>query len=307
MHIKVLWTQKTVTKFDPIVQAKLNANASDFQIKEAQINASRRQIAEYQRELDLLERAQAQFSYYLEKNSITVFNDVTIEYLKYLIKHEEVKPRKPNDPWPSDLCNALYRSKTQHLEFVEVMRKGKQAQMGSQYQSLDEGGVLRLVDSLCAMKNYGEQLKDAVAAVQGAYDAEFRERPIRVRTHESYMPRASELRKSNTYGNSKNPPGPSRRSRNSRPKTMPFNDEHNAISSVPHGNSLAEPSKKVLEPGHTDDLDNTSQLAPPPYEHPISAASTSAQITPNRHQQQSSSKSRGLRHFLRVKVLRRSP
>ncbi|KAI9775821.1 MAG: hypothetical protein M1839_000872 [Geoglossum umbratile] len=158
MHIGVLYSEKTETTIDPIVQAKLNAN----------------------REQDLLEDAQAKFSYYLEKNSITVYNNVTIEYLDCLIKYEKTK-RGPGGVGSVDLIEALEKSKKRHQEFVEAMRKGKQAQSSLVYQTLDARGVTRLVTSLCAMKHYGPHLKDAANDVQNAYTAQSGERPFRVR------------------------------------------------------------------------------------------------------------------------------
>ncbi|KAF8861053.1 hypothetical protein BDZ45DRAFT_545728, partial [Acephala macrosclerotiorum] len=190
LHIMVLWKEKTENAIDPNVQASLNANATTAQIQSAQVIALRQRISEFQNEKDLLEEAQAKFSHYLEKNSITVYNDVTVEYLEHLIKDEKAK-MGTDQSTRAGLIIALEASKKKHEDFVSAMRKGKQTQNSSRYQELDQDGVHRLVTSLCAMKHYGQQLKQAENAVKIAYAAQFREKPYRVRRPEHYSSGAS--------------------------------------------------------------------------------------------------------------------
>ncbi|KAI9770501.1 MAG: hypothetical protein M1839_003182 [Geoglossum umbratile] len=313
MHIRVLYSEETETTIDPIVQAKLNANASDVQIKEAQMNALKRRIAEYEREQDLLEDAQAKFSYYLEKNSITVYNNVTIEYLDHLIKDEKTK-RGPGGVGHSDLIEALEKSKKRHQEFVEAMRKGKQAQSSLVYQTLDARGVTRLVNSLCAMKHYGPQLKDAADAVQNAYAAQFRERPFRVR------PDAFPWDIPGLWGKNNSRSGPSQGSagpsRNSKPtRSMPLDGHPKRASEIApllppltppnasHGTPPSDPPKRALQNGHAQSkIDSSAQPAPPPPYEPSAPASV-----PNQNQPQSPSRLRGFKNFLRAKFSSRSP
>jgi hypothetical protein len=170
------------------VQAKLEANASDVQIKQAGLDALRRQIVEFEDEKRMIEDAQAKFSWYLEENSITVYNNVTLEYLDHQIRDEKAKMGY-GDPRRAAIIEALETSKKKHEAFVNAMREGKLAKGSARHQALDANGVERLINALCAMRHFGQQFRDARDAVQNAYLRQFREKPFRVRKAQPYMSR----------------------------------------------------------------------------------------------------------------------
>ncbi|KAH8679594.1 hypothetical protein BGZ60DRAFT_369431 [Tricladium varicosporioides] len=302
LHIMILWKEKTENTIDPNVQASLNANASTAQIQSFQVNALRQRISELQNEKDLLEEAQAKFSHYLEKNSITVYNDVTAEYLEHLIKDEKAK-METDQPTRASLIAALEASKKKHEDFVSAMRKGKQTQNSSRYQELDQDGVHRLVTSLCAMKHYGQQLRQAENAVKNAYAAQFREKPYRVRRPEHYSFGAS----SSWY--------PSGKTQNSGPSSQkkpirsmldvePSGNENPEKSSVApswppeeSSNTYKYSEKRPLQGEYNRNKDSASvsQQAPPPY----------SDLTSGSYQGQGNSKGRGFRRLLQ-KIFRHS-
>jgi len=188
LHVKFLYHEKTEISQDPEVQAKMKSNASEVQIKQAALEALKRQISEFEQEKAMIEDAQAKFSWYLEENSITVYNNVTLEYLDHQIRAEKAKMAY-GDPRRAAIIQALEASKKKHEVFVNAMRHGKRSKHASRHQPLDAKGVERLIDALCAMRHFGQQFADARDAVQNAYLKQFRERPFRVRRQEPYMAR----------------------------------------------------------------------------------------------------------------------
>ncbi|KAF4636840.1 hypothetical protein G7Y89_g1255 [Cudoniella acicularis] len=304
MHVMVLYSEATETSIDPIVQQKLNANASEFQVKDAQVNALKQRIAEYQTEKDLLEEAQAKFSHYLEQNSITV-------------REGENGPQVGSSRYQrADLIDALEISKKKHLDFVNAMRKGKQVQFGSKYQALDEKGVHRLVTSLCAMKHYGQQLKQAEAAVKNAYAAQFNERPYRIRRPEAFMFGSSghsswKKKSSSSWGKPVKSMlydfgGASNTKRNSEmpptlpPLTQPMNGSSSRASMPPPGNSSGS-KKNYLDSDEKSSYDGSGISAPPPYDFPANGTTISGIGG------QSANRRLSLKNFIKAKVFRRNP
>ena len=72
-----------------------------------------------------------------------------------------------NDPRRATVILALETSKKKYQAFIDVMRKGKSAQINT--SALNEHGIERLINDLCAMRHFGKQFQDARDAVQNAY------------------------------------------------------------------------------------------------------------------------------------------
>ncbi|KAL4922050.1 hypothetical protein BDW62DRAFT_197288 [Aspergillus aurantiobrunneus] len=105
----------------------------------------------------------AKFSLCLKHNSITHYNDATVEYLEHLIKDERTKVHT-GQSW--DRLESLESDLDNYKKFA--------------YVPLDESGVAKLVEKLYNLPHYGQMLKDLAQVVANAYEAMFRERPYRI-------------------------------------------------------------------------------------------------------------------------------
>jgi hypothetical protein len=179
-HTRVRWSERQETTTDPGVVAALDSNRTDIQVKEAQIQALHTRISELELEHRKIQQAAAQFSHYLSNNSITHYNDATLEYMDHLIKEERQKVGFGGN---QNRLEQLQKDRAQYKAFVDAMESGLPAEGrdGFSGQALDVKGVYRLVEELYRMPHYGSDLKRVAHIVGTAYAASFRERPYRVR------------------------------------------------------------------------------------------------------------------------------
>lgn len=173
----VEYSKTSETSTDPQVQAALSNNGNLATAKEAQIRALQKQMAELQHEHNFIQEASAKFSVYMKKNSITHYNDATIEYMEVLIKDERSKVRNGES---RQRLERLEKDKIQYESYVAAMESGKKLGTGSATTVLDEHGVAALVNQLYNLKHYGRMLRDISKVVGQAYKANFRERPYRI-------------------------------------------------------------------------------------------------------------------------------
>ncbi|KAK5199158.1 hypothetical protein LTR92_001631 [Exophiala xenobiotica] len=183
-HIMVEYSSNSETTTDPLVQTELNENGNLVTAKQAQIQALQRQIAELRSEHQFIQEAAAKFSVYMKKNSITHYNDATIEYMDHLIKDEKSKVRSGESRARLD---RLERDKAQYQTYVDAMEAGNKTSRKSTAGALDERGVALLVQQLYNLKHYGRMLKDLANVVGKAYAANFRERPYRIQGRRFWM------------------------------------------------------------------------------------------------------------------------
>jgi len=170
----VEYSSNLETTTDPNVERELNKNGNLVKAKEAQINVLQTRIAELQGEHQFIQEAAAKFSIYMKKNSITHYNDATIEYMDHLIKDERSKLRAGAS---RARLERLERDKAQYQSYVDAMEAGKRT---SSTHILNEPGVALLVQQLYNLKHYGRMLKDLAHVVGRAYAANFREKPCRI-------------------------------------------------------------------------------------------------------------------------------
>jgi len=175
-------TSETTT--DPQVQAALNDNGNLVTAKEAQIKALKKQVSELKSEHQTIQEAAAKFSIYMKRNSITHYNDATIEYMQQLIKDERSKLRAREN---RDCLDRLERDLAQYETYVATMEAGKSTSRKNSAAALDEKGVASLVQQLYNLKHYGQMLKDISKVVSNAYAANFRERPYRIQGKRFWM------------------------------------------------------------------------------------------------------------------------
>ncbi|KAL2865912.1 uncharacterized protein BJX67DRAFT_388865 [Aspergillus lucknowensis] len=178
-HILVEYAKKEETVVDTSVQQELTTTGSIIKAKQSAIKALEQNIAEIKDEHLQVQTAAAKFSLYLKHNSITHYNDATIEYLEHLIKDERTKVRTGQS---RARLESLEKDLDDYKKFVEAMeQKDRDSGNGEHaYAPLNEAGVAKLVQKLYNLPHYGQMLRDMAQVVANAYEANFRERPYRI-------------------------------------------------------------------------------------------------------------------------------
>ncbi|KAL2817912.1 hypothetical protein BDW59DRAFT_165732 [Aspergillus cavernicola] len=177
-HILVEYAKKAETIVDADVQRELTTTGSMIKAKRNAIRAIAKNIDELQGEHREVQTAAARFSLYLKQNSITHYNDATVEYLEHLIKDERTKVRTGQN---RARLESLEKDLENYQKFVEAMEQKDQVEEGVQvYVPLNEAGVAQLVQKLYNLPHYGQMLKNLAQVVASAYEANFRERPYRI-------------------------------------------------------------------------------------------------------------------------------
>ncbi|KAL3461735.1 hypothetical protein BJX64DRAFT_300096 [Aspergillus heterothallicus] len=179
-HILVEYAKREETVVDASVQRELTTTGSMIKAKQNAIQAIEKNIAELKEEHKQVQTAAAKFSLYLKHNSITHYNDATVEYLEHLIKDERTKVRTGQS---RARLESLEKDLDNYKQFVEAMeQKDKDSIVDGveAYAPLNEAGVAKLVQKLYNLPHYGQMLKDLAQVVANAYEANFRERPYRI-------------------------------------------------------------------------------------------------------------------------------
>lgn len=176
-HIIVEYEKKNETTTDSNVQRELDLTGNVISAKESMIKQLEAMIKELQHEHSAIQEAAAKFSLYLKSNSITHYNDETVEYMEHLIRDERTKARTSQNRSQIDTLEASLKK---YRQFIQAMEQGKGSGKGKQYQPLDEQGIALVVQGLYNLPHYGANLKTAAEVVGRAYEANFRERPYRI-------------------------------------------------------------------------------------------------------------------------------
>ncbi|KAK1749539.1 hypothetical protein QBC47DRAFT_265521, partial [Echria macrotheca] len=123
------------------------------------------------------------FGLFLKENSITPYNDATLDYPDYLVRNEETKVKMEGGPDGRKLM-ALQEERRNHIELVQVLSKdwerARRPGTGQLLSVLDERQVDALATSLYGLKHFGKNLQDVKNTVVSAHRATYRERPYRV-------------------------------------------------------------------------------------------------------------------------------
>ena len=148
------YSKSSQTVTDPQVQRELDQNGNIVKAKEAQIQALQRQIAELRSEHREIQEAAAKFSIYLKSNSITHYNDATVEYLEHLIEGEKTIVSEGGS---RARLGSLKEDLDQYKRFISAIDEGKKTNLNCQV--LDETGIAQLVQKLYSLPHYGRMLK----------------------------------------------------------------------------------------------------------------------------------------------------
>ncbi|KAF8463715.1 hypothetical protein BDZ91DRAFT_731489 [Kalaharituber pfeilii] len=178
-HLHVLYetyeTEKRVRNV--FVEKEMADYDTDIDLKNKIIAEMLKMIEEYKGEHRQIQTAAAQFCLFLKKNSITPYNDATLEYLDVLIKEEKGKLDVGGGGNRNlERLRQLEKDRKEHLELVEAMTDRKDNE-----ELLDERSVHELVEKLYALPHFGKDLKTHAKVVEMAEAETYRERPLHVR------------------------------------------------------------------------------------------------------------------------------
>ncbi|KAL4942382.1 hypothetical protein BDV06DRAFT_235473 [Aspergillus oleicola] len=244
-HILVEYAKRQEATIDAAVQREITTTGSMIKTKKAAIKAIEKNITELRDEHKAVQTAAAKFSLYLKNNSITHYNDATIEYLEHLIKDEKMKVRTGQSRLRLE---ALENDLDKYKKFVDTMEQGGKAEGSEEvYLPLNEAGVAKLVQNLYNLPHYGQMLKDLAQVVASAYEANFRERPYRIsRTKQWCHHLAVQGSSGAMYGRKQSPMVRS---------SFMAQTTRRAPPSTPaeFGNGSASAEKRMLEPRHQEE------------------------------------------------------
>ncbi|KAL3480985.1 hypothetical protein BJX99DRAFT_272191 [Aspergillus californicus] len=289
-HILVEYAKKEETVIDATVQRELTSSGSMIKAKRNAIRAIEKNITELKEEHMAVQTAAAKFSLYLKNNSITHYNDATIEYLEHLIKDERTKVRTGQS---RARLESLEKDLDDYKKFVDAMEQKDDGVRGSEgvaYVPLNEAGVAKLVQTLYNLPHYGQMLKDLAQVVANAYEANFRERPYRI-SRSKYW-RGSQGSNGTLFGRKRAPHarGYSEKSKPSAEyRGNQSNDfwpsEKESSSSGPPVRSIMdwETSTRVapMSTGPATYQPSSSFSAPPPYSAPVESSRANEQTSQN--------------------------
>ncbi|KAI5782393.1 hypothetical protein DFH27DRAFT_637422, partial [Peziza echinospora] len=171
-HLHILYELRPghVLKKSPEIEERLATARSDIERKGLLIRDKESFIRVVRSELHAIEQASVQFCLFLKKNSITPYNDATLEYLAFLIKDERGKVSAGGN---SDKLDSLEAYRDQYREQVRILTA--QIDSGDKSELLDSQGVHNVVKKLYSLKYYGNQLKQIKSVIARAHDGTFRE------------------------------------------------------------------------------------------------------------------------------------
>ena len=177
-HLHVLFElrEETTTVKDEAIDETIRNHTDNIALREAAIGKRAKAIKEFALEHRAIQTATARFSLYLKENSITPYNDATIEYLDHLIKKELEKVQAGG---PLKRLKELETYKAQYAQLVEVFTTNLQAGKGEMI--LDTACVEVEVQKLYSLKHYGQNLRRLRQIVETSHAATFREKPYQVK------------------------------------------------------------------------------------------------------------------------------
>ncbi|KAK7995757.1 hypothetical protein PG991_015224 [Apiospora marii] len=184
LHIWYTQTEVKVTHLNPVIQERLNANASDVTIKRLATEHLTKEVETCKASLKEIQDAASRFGLYLKKNSIAAYNDAMIEYLDLLIKDERRQIAHAQDRGIDveknrERLESLEDNKKQYAERIRVL-EARMAEAGDgSGVLLDEEGVVGLVQKLLRLEHWGKDLQAMRELIEWSKAAGFREQQLR--------------------------------------------------------------------------------------------------------------------------------
>lgn len=178
VHLHILYElipeQRSIRSKD--TERKLMAATSEMEKKKIAIAEKEDFIAAIKAEYEEIEGAAIRFSLFLKQNSITPYNDATLDYLGFMIKEERGKVAVGGDRSKlDDLEKYLVQYQEQVKILTERMESGKGCEL------LNAQQVQKRVQELYNLFHYGSQLRQIKSVVRQVHGDTFREESHNVR------------------------------------------------------------------------------------------------------------------------------
>ncbi|KAH9408546.1 hypothetical protein TYRP_023743, partial [Tyrophagus putrescentiae] len=161
VHIKYEYKniRQTVVDREKLLEFKTleASNKQNFQLSASIISELEELIAEYKKEINVIQKAAACFGYLLKMHSNSSFNQVIEPYLELLIAEEQLKINKVEN-YSTKTFEMLVDLQTNHSEQVEMVAES--VKTGN--NNLDFCNITDIAEKLCGLKHYGEQFLNLV-------------------------------------------------------------------------------------------------------------------------------------------------
>jgi len=171
-------------------ERKLMTATSEMEVNKIAIAEKESFIAAIKAEYEEIEGAAIRFSLFLKQNSITPYNDATIDYLGFMIKEERGKVAVGGDRSKLD---DLERYLVQYQEQVKILTERMESGKGCELLNAQE--VQKRVQELYSLFHYGPQLRQIKSVVHQAHGDTFREESHNVRVRSRLWGGTSSIRK----------------------------------------------------------------------------------------------------------------
>jgi len=192
VHLHILYElrpeQKVIRSKD--TEDKLAAATTEIEKKKIAIVEKQTFIAAIKAEYEEIEGAAIRFSLFLKKNSITPYNDATIDYLGFMIKEEKGKVAVGGDPTKLD---NLEKYRVQYQEQVKIL--SERMESGKNCELLTAQEVNKRVQDLYKVPYYGTQLRQIQSVVRRTHFDTFREESHNVRVKSRIWREGTSVRK----------------------------------------------------------------------------------------------------------------
>ncbi|ROT36390.1 hypothetical protein SODALDRAFT_282232, partial [Sodiomyces alkalinus F11] len=175
-HLHFLWEQQEVIveQKDASVEAQLQANVSDVELKRHAIETINQKIEETKQERQTLQDASIRLGLFLKANSIAPYNDDMLAYLDELIKEQRqtvAKAKSDHLPGASQSearLDSLARMRAEYEQRIRVLEQGMTSDGTTTVP--DETDIPDLLDQLYSLEGWGDTLRqiNTVATAAGA-------------------------------------------------------------------------------------------------------------------------------------------
>ncbi|KAK4544737.1 hypothetical protein LTR36_003986 [Oleoguttula mirabilis] len=146
--------EKEIKVEDQAVARRIRENADEAEVAQTAMSTRQKQIDQYQKERDAIQRAAGQFSVYLKRSSIKPYNDSKLACLDHLIAEEEGKVDAGGS---KERRKHLRADRMQHEEEVHTLTE--YAKAGANDRLLDQDGISREIHKLYSLELTGPSLQ----------------------------------------------------------------------------------------------------------------------------------------------------
>jgi hypothetical protein len=167
VHMNITYELKehAVLVTNRYIEQRLEAHTDDITLRQAAISNLDQIVKEYVQEHDAIRLAAAKLGLFLQKNSITPYNDATIAYLDLLIQAETDKVQSGGN---NAKLLVLKEELKRHKETVQILTRSINANANA--VDLSKAGVERIMQQLYDLKHFGTNLRLLEHSISQARD-----------------------------------------------------------------------------------------------------------------------------------------